>query len=117
MSKVAAELGVTSPALHHCHSGGLPALVEEVVAQVAGAIHAIELVEPPDETWFDALERTLLATVRVERQVPGIVHYLLGEAKDTPISMRGSEFVVGLLLRGGFSATDTARAAGFRAGG
>ena len=112
MSKVAADLGVTSPALYHHHTGGLSALVEAVVIQVAGTIHATELVESANEPWFATLERVLLATVRVERQVPGIVQYLLGEAKNTPISMRGSEFIVGLLLRGGFSTADAAHAYG-----
>jgi TetR/AcrR family tetracycline transcriptional repressor len=112
MSKVAAELGVTSPALYHHHKGGLTALVEAVVVQVAGTIHAAELVESSDEPWFAALERVLLATVRVEREVPGIVQYLLGEAKNTSISMRGSEFIVGLLLRGGFNTTEAAHAYG-----
>jgi AcrR family transcriptional regulator len=112
MSKVAAELSVTSPALYHHHKGGLSALVEAVVVQVAGAIHANELVEPTDEPWFATLERVLLATVRIECEVPGIVQYLLGEAEDTPISMRGSEFIVGQLLRGGFSTTEAASAYG-----
>jgi TetR/AcrR family tetracycline transcriptional repressor len=112
MSRVAAELGVTSPALYHHHRGGLAALVEAVVVRVANTIHETELTERPDETWFDTLERVLLATVRIERQLPGVVRYLLGEAKNTPISMRGSEFIVGLLIKGGFSITDAAHAYG-----
>jgi TetR/AcrR family transcriptional regulator, tetracycline repressor protein len=100
---VADELGVSPPAIYHYVGGGKDELAGMVVDRVVTTVHRDQLVRHAHEGWRTALERVILTVEGVEREFPGVSLYLLSTGYHRPTTRNGSEFVVQMLLAGGFT--------------
>lgn len=110
VTKVAAVLGVTGPAVYYHVRGGRQGLAAMVAANIMKREFAGQLVRRPNEKWFDAIERVLLVTADLTDKFPGVVSYVLNTQRGSVEDVGVASFVVAQLRAGGFGTAASAEA-------
>jgi AcrR family transcriptional regulator len=97
---VANELGVQSPSLYHHVPGGLEELQERVVETVIDEFESeLRLMDDPDESPWERMERPLRILGRLTQEYPGILQHVLTTGRDRPHALAGAEQTVRELLQ------------------
>ncbi|HVV30856.1 MAG TPA: helix-turn-helix domain-containing protein [Mycobacteriales bacterium] len=99
---VAAELGVTAPAVHY-YIAGKRELVNRVCEEVASRI---DLSVDPDASWIDQYVEIVLAMDRCFAQFPGVAARALASTGTSRAARRIADVVMGILRGAGFSQSD-----------